>query len=357
MDNNVYVLRCTETGDAVLLDAANEHDRLLDLARSSACAPCWRPTATGTTSRRSPRCATPATTSTSPPRTPACCRPTTRSSTTTAVIEVGRLRLRTIHTPGHTPGSMCFLVEGAPVLFSGDTLFPGGPGTTTFPGGDFPRSSARSRTGCSRCRRDPGAARPRRPHHHRHRAPPPPGVDRPGLVRRPDALRYDERPYDETPVHTERPAGDAGPRPQHPGLRLGRGARPSCWRLGDDLPGRPVADYKRRIGPWLLWRAGPASGADARYWVARADDLAVSYTFRLFPVGRRRRRGPQRHPPHPLPVLEGGPASLRRADPLEAIGAVDGGDRPRRGDGRPLGQADRATGVPELDGRRACRRR
>jgi glyoxylase-like metal-dependent hydrolase (beta-lactamase superfamily II) len=41
-----------------------------------------------------------------------------------AVIEVGRLRLRTIHTPGHTPGSMCFLLEGAPVLFSGDTLFP-----------------------------------------------------------------------------------------------------------------------------------------------------------------------------------------------------------------------------------------
>jgi glyoxylase-like metal-dependent hydrolase (beta-lactamase superfamily II) len=54
-----------------------------------------------------------------------------------AVLTVGRLRLRTIHTPGHTPGSMCFLVEGSPVLFSGDTLFPGGPGNTTFEGGDF----------------------------------------------------------------------------------------------------------------------------------------------------------------------------------------------------------------------------
>jgi glyoxylase-like metal-dependent hydrolase (beta-lactamase superfamily II) len=32
---------------------------------------------------------------------------------------------------------MCFLVEGSPVLFSGDTLFPGGPGNTTFEGGDF----------------------------------------------------------------------------------------------------------------------------------------------------------------------------------------------------------------------------
>ena len=33
-DNNVFVLRCTETGDAVLLDAANEHERLLDLCRA-----------------------------------------------------------------------------------------------------------------------------------------------------------------------------------------------------------------------------------------------------------------------------------------------------------------------------------
>jgi glyoxylase-like metal-dependent hydrolase (beta-lactamase superfamily II) len=53
------------------------------------------------------------------------------------VIQVGRTRLRTILTPGHTGGSMCFLVEGSPVLFSGDTLFPGGPGATSFPGGDF----------------------------------------------------------------------------------------------------------------------------------------------------------------------------------------------------------------------------
>ncbi len=54
-----------------------------------------------------------------------------------SVIQIGDVRLHTILTPGHTPGSMCFLVEGSPVLFSGDTLFPGGPGNTTFPGGDF----------------------------------------------------------------------------------------------------------------------------------------------------------------------------------------------------------------------------
>ena len=53
------------------------------------------------------------------------------------VLEVGRLRLHTICTPGHTPGSICFRLEDSPILFSGDTLFPGGPGATTFEGGDF----------------------------------------------------------------------------------------------------------------------------------------------------------------------------------------------------------------------------
>jgi len=54
------------------------------------------------------------------------------------VIEVGHLRFRTILNPGHTPGSTSFLLEGHPVLFTGDTLFPGGPGNTQSPEGDFP---------------------------------------------------------------------------------------------------------------------------------------------------------------------------------------------------------------------------
>ena len=55
-----------------------------------------------------------------------------------AVLSVGALRIRTLHTPGHTPGSICFSLENTPVLFTGDTLFPGGPGNATFEGGDFP---------------------------------------------------------------------------------------------------------------------------------------------------------------------------------------------------------------------------
>ena len=54
-----------------------------------------------------------------------------------SVIEVGRLRLHTILTPGHTPGSICFRIQDRPIVFSGDTLFPGGPGATQFEGGDF----------------------------------------------------------------------------------------------------------------------------------------------------------------------------------------------------------------------------
>jgi glyoxylase-like metal-dependent hydrolase (beta-lactamase superfamily II) len=55
------------------------------------------------------------------------------------VIPLGRLRVRLLHTPGHTPGSQCFLVEeaGAPGrLVSGDTLFLGSCGRVDLPGGD-----------------------------------------------------------------------------------------------------------------------------------------------------------------------------------------------------------------------------
>ncbi len=44
------------------------------------------------------------------------------------LLEVGGVAVRVMHTPGHTPGSLCFAAE--PFLFSGDTLFPAGPGNT-----------------------------------------------------------------------------------------------------------------------------------------------------------------------------------------------------------------------------------
>jgi len=49
-------------------------------------------------------------------------------------FELGGLRIEVLHTPGHTPGSSCFLV-GGDTLFTGDTLFAGSIGRTDFPGG------------------------------------------------------------------------------------------------------------------------------------------------------------------------------------------------------------------------------
>lgn len=139
VDNNVFVLRCKQTGDALLIDAANEHDLLLDL-----CERLGVRTVLETHGHWDHIQAVPAV------------RDAGYEVGVTAAdaemleaydyvieddsaIAVGRLRLHTLLTPGHTPGSMCFRLESAPVLFSGDTLFPGGPGATGYPGGDFER--------------------------------------------------------------------------------------------------------------------------------------------------------------------------------------------------------------------------
>jgi len=137
--NNVFVVRCTETGDAVLIDAANEHEQLLELAQRLGvrrilethghwdhiqAIPAMREAGyeVGVTSTDAPMLKDVG---------------YDVFIDDAEIIEVGRLRLHAIHNPGHTPGSVSFQVEGAPILFSGDTLFPGGPGATKYDGGDF----------------------------------------------------------------------------------------------------------------------------------------------------------------------------------------------------------------------------
>lgn len=138
MDNNVYVVRCTETGDAVLLDAANEHERLLELCRALGVRRVLETHGHWDHIQAVPQLRD-AGYDVAVTEADAGMLPSYDSTIDDEdVIEVGRLRLHALHTPGHTPGSVCFTVEGAPLLFSGDTLFPGGPGNTSFEGGDFP---------------------------------------------------------------------------------------------------------------------------------------------------------------------------------------------------------------------------
>ncbi len=138
VDNNVLILRCTETGDAVLLDAANEHELLLELCKKLGVRRVLETHGHWDHIQAVPELRD-AGYSVGVTAADAAMLPSyDEVLEDDSVIEVGRLRLHTIATPGHTPGSMCFLVEGHPVVFSGDTLFPGGPGNTTFEGGDFP---------------------------------------------------------------------------------------------------------------------------------------------------------------------------------------------------------------------------
>jgi glyoxylase-like metal-dependent hydrolase (beta-lactamase superfamily II) len=137
VDNNVYVVRCRRSGVATLIDAANEHERLLEVARGLGVTSVlethghWDHIQAVAAVRE------------------AGIDVWVREEDAEQlsgydhlledddVLSVGDLRLRTVHTPGHTPGSISFLVEGTPLLFTGDTLFPGGPGATHFDGGDF----------------------------------------------------------------------------------------------------------------------------------------------------------------------------------------------------------------------------
>jgi glyoxylase-like metal-dependent hydrolase (beta-lactamase superfamily II) len=136
-ENNVFVLRCKGSGDAVIVDAANEHELLLEVSREAGvrrvltthghwdhiqAVEAVRNAGIDVGIAGEDASMLPAYDFVIPDD---------------EVIAVGELRLRTIHNPGHTPGSTSFLLEGHPILFTGDTLFPGGPGTTKGAGGDF----------------------------------------------------------------------------------------------------------------------------------------------------------------------------------------------------------------------------
>ncbi len=138
-DNNVFVVRCRATGDAVLIDAANEHERLLELASTLGVRRVLETHGhfdhIGAVTEMREAGYEVAVTAADAPMLHEVGYDVLLDDA--EVIEFGRLRLHAIHNPGHTPGSISFRLADAPVLFSGDTLFPGGPGATKFEGGDF----------------------------------------------------------------------------------------------------------------------------------------------------------------------------------------------------------------------------
>lgn len=136
MDNNAYFLRCRATGEELLIDAADEPDRILATAGNG-------PLVRVVTTHRHPDHwqalpdvveATGAVTVAHADDAPEIFVPTAEAVRDGDQVRVGACFLRVIHLVGHTPGSIALLYDdptGSPHLFTGDSLFPGGVGKTT----------------------------------------------------------------------------------------------------------------------------------------------------------------------------------------------------------------------------------
>ena len=135
MDNNAYLLRCQRTDEQVMIDAANEPNRLLSLIGADGLvrvvtthrhADHWQGLAAVVE-------ATGAETVAGADDAPGIPVPITRPVLHGDTVAVGDCELEVIHLVGHTPGSIALLYDdpsGTPHLFSGDSLFPGGVGKT-----------------------------------------------------------------------------------------------------------------------------------------------------------------------------------------------------------------------------------
>jgi len=142
MDNNTYVLRCRDTGDELVIDAAAEPKRILALCGEG-------PLTRIVTTHRHPDhwhalaevvAATGAATIAHAADAPAIAVPTDELVADGDHLQVGSCDLEVIHLVGHTPGSIALLYDdptGSPHLWTGDSLFPGGVGNTHGNRADF----------------------------------------------------------------------------------------------------------------------------------------------------------------------------------------------------------------------------
>jgi glyoxylase-like metal-dependent hydrolase (beta-lactamase superfamily II) len=137
-DNNAYILRCTATGEKLLIDAANEASRLLELIGDGPLARIvtthrhedhWMALSEVVRATGAPVAANPRDAGALP-------EPVAEPVEQGDTVTVGNASLDVIHLRGHTPGSVALLYDGGgelagrPHLFTGDSLFPGGVGNT-----------------------------------------------------------------------------------------------------------------------------------------------------------------------------------------------------------------------------------
>lgn len=138
MDNNAYLLRCRNSGEQVLIDAANEPDRLLDLVGPDGLVGVvtthrhgdhWQGLAEVVAATGARTYAHPLDATEIPVETEVFLEDGD-------MLRFGAVELSVVHLVGHTPGSIALVYddpEGGPHVFTGDCLFPGGVGRTTNP--------------------------------------------------------------------------------------------------------------------------------------------------------------------------------------------------------------------------------
>ena len=147
MDNNAYLITCSETGETLLIDAANDADTLIELIRSHAPNLAlivtshqhwdhWQALTAVAEATGAPTAANPIDAEPLPVE-------PDRLLSHGDTVNVGKLSFDVIHLRGHTPGSIALALSGPAAgdvtqLFTGDCLFPGGVGKTWKPG-DFAR--------------------------------------------------------------------------------------------------------------------------------------------------------------------------------------------------------------------------
>jgi glyoxylase-like metal-dependent hydrolase (beta-lactamase superfamily II) len=138
MDNNVYLLRCQATDEQVLIDAADEASRILQVVGSDGLRRVVTTHRHWDHHRALPEVitATGATTVAGDADADELPVPVDERVSDGDTVQVGDCRLEVIHLVGHTPGSIALLYDdpdGTPHLFTGDSLFPGGVGKTRSP--------------------------------------------------------------------------------------------------------------------------------------------------------------------------------------------------------------------------------